>query len=149
MNPSTTAYAPKGFQDVTPYLISSHASRLIDFLRAAFDATEVMIMKGEGDKISHAAFRIGNSNIELADAQGPWQPMNAGLHVYVPDVDATYDRAIKAGGESLYEPKDMFYGERSGGVKDPSGNHWYIATVTEELTAEEMHRRAATAGCAS
>jgi PhnB protein len=68
------------------------------------------------------------------------------LHLYVPDTDATYARAIAAGAISLFEPADMFYGDRSGGVVDPCGNHWYIATRQEELSEEEIERRAKAAG---
>jgi uncharacterized glyoxalase superfamily protein PhnB len=144
MNPS---YTPKGFHSVTPYLIVTDAERLVQFLRGTFDAEEVILMKNPEGKIQHAAFRVGDSVVELANSQGQWAPLTAGLHVYVPDTDATYQRAITAGGKSLYEPKDMFYGERSGGVQDPCGNHWYIATQTEELSPAELQQRAAKAGC--
>ncbi|MDZ4289349.1 MAG: VOC family protein [Prosthecobacter sp.] len=138
-----TSYIPKGFHTVTPYLIVSDAERLVQFLRDVFDVQEVILMKNPAGKIQHAAFRIGDSMVELANGHGEWAPMTAALHVYVPDTDATYARAIRAGGTSLHEPKDMFYGERSGGVKDAFGNHWYIATQTEELSDEEIRQRAA------
>lgn len=125
----STPYRPEGFGTITPYLIVPNASRLIQFLVEAFDASETMVVKDEAGKIRHASFVIGDSPIELADGNPQWHPMTAGLHVYVPDTDASYARAIAAGGTSLYEPTDMPYGERSGGVMDPAGNHWYLATL--------------------
>jgi uncharacterized glyoxalase superfamily protein PhnB len=64
------------------------------------------------------------------------------LHVYVPNVDAVYQKALKAGATSVMEPSNMFYGDRSGGVKDPSGNSWYIATHKEDVAAPELQKRA-------
>lgn len=101
------------------------------------------MIRGEDGKIMHAAFRIGDSMVELGSAKDQWAPIKAVLHLYVPDTDATYQRALQAGGAALFEVKDMFYGERSGGVSDPCENQWYIGTQTEELSPEEVERRAA------
>ncbi len=138
-----TPHIPRGFTALTPYLIVSDAERLIQFLREVFDAEEVIVVKSPEGKINHAAYNIGGAVVELSTAQGDWAPLAAGLHVYVPDTDATYKPAIAAGGKSLYEPADMFYGERSGGVQDAFGNQWYIATKTEDLSDEEIQRRVA------
>ncbi|HEY1066910.1 MAG TPA: VOC family protein [Pirellulales bacterium] len=141
----TVPHIPRGYHSITPYLAVAGASRLIDFLQQAFDAiVETRTDRPDGS-IAHAAVRISDSVVEVCDAQGAWLPMPAAIHVYVPDVDLTFRHAIAAGGVSLYEPVDMFYGERSGGVKDPVGNHWYIATHTEDVSEDEMQRRAAQA----
>lgn len=141
-----THYVPPGFQTVTPYLIVAGAPRLIEFLKSAFDAEEVMRMDHPEGGIAHAAVRIGGSMIEISDATDDWPAMPGSIHLYVPDIDAAYRRAVEAGAETLREPEDMFYGERGASVCDPVGNYWHIATVTEELSVEEMHRRAAELG---
>lgn len=125
----STPYRPEGFSAITPYLIAPDAARLIQFIVEAFDAKEKILVHDDAGKVRHAGFLIGDSNIELADGNPQWKPMTAGLHLYVPDTDAAYQKAIAAGGTSLYEPTDMPYGERSGGVMDPAGNHWYLATL--------------------
>lgn len=125
----STPYRPEGFSTITPYLIAPDAARLIQFIVEAFDAKEKILMLDDAGKVRHAGFLIGDSNIELADGNPQWKPMTAGLHIYVSDTDAAYQKAIAAGGTSLYEPTDMPYGERSGGVMDPAGNHWYLATL--------------------
>src|SRR5687767_14385141 len=132
---------------VNPYLTVQGADRLLEFIKKTFGphAQELMCMRQPNGTIAHAEVRIGDSVVELAEAHGQWKPLTAGLHVYVPDVDTVYKRALEAGGESLHEVADMFYGERSGGVRDPVGNHWYIATHTEDIPPDEMARRAATA----
>jgi PhnB protein len=140
-----TSHIPRGFHTVTPYLVVQNVERLLTFLKHAFNAEELLRMSGPDGSVGHAMVKIGDSLIEMGEAQGQWKPMPAGLHFYVEDADAVYKRAIDAGGTSLHEPKDMFYGERSGAVKDPSGNHWYIATHIEDLSDEEMQQRAAAA----
>ena len=125
----STAYQPQGFHAVTPYLIVPDAPLMIQFLKDSFDVKELILVENDQGRVQHSAFSLGDSVIELGESQSQWAPLCAGLHVYVPDADATYARAIAAGGTSLYEPADMPYGERSGGVKDPAGNHWYIATT--------------------
>src|SRR3989441_9377125 len=78
----------------------------------------------------HTAFRVETCIIETGRASGQWKALAAGVHLYVRDADETYARAIKAGGVSLHDVRDMEYGERSGAVRDPCGNHWYVATYT-------------------
>lgn len=136
---------PDGFHTVTPYLCVSGAAKLVDFLSRAFDATEIhRTTRGDGS-IGHAQFKIGNSFVMLAEAAPPWQPMPMTLYLYVPDTDATYHSAMAAGGKSLMEPADMFYGDRNAGVQDPAGNLWWIATHIEDIAPEELARRAAAA----
>lgn len=136
-------YLPEGFHTVNPYLIVADSAKLIDFLKVVFDAVEVVRVPDEHGAIKHAEMRIGDSPIEMADARSDWPATSAALHVYVPDVDAVYLRALSAGAEVLQEPQDQFYGERSASVRDASGIVWHIATKTEDLTLAEMQRRAA------
>ena len=143
---STVKPIPDGYHTVTPYLIVEGAERLIEFLKQAFGAEEIYCSRKPDGTIGHTQLRIGDSMVELADGNDQWKPLRAALHLYVPDTDATYRRAIEAGATSVFEPADMFYGERSGGVQDPSGNQWYIATHMEDLSEEEIARRAAAAG---
>jgi PhnB protein len=119
---------PEGFHTVTPYLVVPGVARLIKFLKQAFDAEETIRAAREDGSISHAAVRIGDSMVEMGEASGDWKAMPAGLHLYVKNADEVYQRAVKAGATSLYEPRDMDYGDREGGVTDPRGNLWYIAT---------------------
>ena len=118
----------EGFHTVTPYLIVQGAPRLIDFMVQTLDAEEVRRDLRTDGTIMNAEVRIADSVVELAEAGEQWPARPGSLHVYVRDTDATYRRALTAGGSSLYEPADMPYGERSAGVLDPTGNHWYFAT---------------------
>jgi PhnB protein len=129
---------PDGFHTVTPYLIVDGAARLIDFLEEVFDAQEVERLAAPGDRIGHAEVRIGDSVVMIGDSRGEYQPMQMMLYVYVDDVDATYQRALAVGAA----PADQFYGDRSGGVRDPFGNSWWIATHVEDVAPAELKRRA-------
>ena len=133
---------PDGYHSVTPYLTVSDATRLLEFLKQAFDAKETERIDTENGRIARAEVRIGDSIVMLGEANGPWKPMPAGLYLYVADTDATYKRAIAAGATSLMEPADQFYGDRNAGVTDPVGNNWWIATHVEDVPLEELHRRA-------
>ena len=134
---------PEGYHSVTPYLVVQGAAALIDFLKQAFDATEVERMSGPDGTIQHAEVRIGNSIIMMGEATAPREPMPTMLYLYVNDTDATYQRALKAGATSVQEPANQFYGDRNAGVKDRSGNFWYIGTHVEDVSPEEIRRRAA------
>lgn len=123
-------HVPKGFHTVTPYLTVRGAARLLEFVKQAFGATEFDPPTLADGVIRHAAVRIGDSVIEMSEANDRWGAMPAALHLYLPDCDAAYRRAIAAGAESLHEPMDMEYGERAAATRDPVGNHWYIATYT-------------------
>ncbi len=133
---------PDGYHSVTPYLVVDGAARVIDFLKEVFNAQEVMRLAAPGGRIGHAEMRIGDSVVMLGDAHGEHKPMQAMLHVYVDDADATYQRAVAAGATSVQAPVDQFYGDRSGGVKDPCGNLWWIATHIEDVQPDELKRRA-------
>lgn len=113
----------------------------MDFLKRVFGAEEKYLMRGPEGIIMHGEVRIGESVIMLADACEKAIPRPAMLHVYVPDVDAAYQRALEAGAVSEREPADQFYGDRSAGVTDFFGNSWNMATPVEDITPEELERR--------
>lgn len=117
----------KPYPTVTPYLITSHAAGVIEFLKKAFDATEVHVQKREDGGIMHAAVRIEESVVMLSDSSSEYPPMPAMIYLYMDDCDAYYHRAMEAGGTSLREPTNEAYGDRSSGVKDVGGNQWWIA----------------------
>jgi len=133
---------PAGYHSLTPYLVVEGAARLIEFLAEVFDAQEKERLAAPGNLIAHAELRIGDSVVMLGDARGEHTPMPAMLYVYVDDVDATFQRALAAGVAQVQAPTDQFYGDRSGGVKDPCGNMWWIATHIEDVPPDELKRRA-------
>jgi uncharacterized glyoxalase superfamily protein PhnB len=118
------------------------ADRLIEFLQQAFGAKEIMRMPGPDGKIGHAEVQIGDSRLMLADCCATMPATPCMIHLYVEGVDAVYRRALQAGAESEREPTDMFYGDRTAGVKDSFGNRWYMATHIEDVPLEELRRRA-------
>ena len=133
---------PAGYATVTPYLCVADAAKLIEFLKQAFDAQLLFKMDGPGGRIMHAEMTIGDSRIMLAQPESG-KETHAMLHLYMPDTDAVYKRALAAGATSVREPADQFYGDRSAGVRDQFGYHWYIATHIEDVSEEEMGRRMA------
>jgi PhnB protein len=134
---------PDGYHAVTPYLVVQGVGKLIDFLKNAFDAKEIERMSMPDGSIGHAEVRIDDSVVMMGEAREEmWKAMPASIYLYVTDCDAVYKRALEAGATSLMEPKDQFYGDRSCGVKDPVGNHWFIATHKEDLTKDELYKRA-------
>lgn len=137
---------PDGYHSVTPYLVVEGLPKLIDFLKAAFDGVETERVPGPDGKIAHAEVRIGDSVVMMGEAGEEWKPMPAMIYLYVSDADASYKRALDAGATSLMEPADQFYGDRNAGVKDPSGNLWWIATRIEDVSKEELQRRAEARG---
>ncbi len=126
--PATASYLPPGFRSIAPYLVVQGASRLLDFCQQAFGAQVKGRVPLPDGTLMHAEIQIGDSMVEMGDAGGQWAPLEAALHLYVPDADAVYARAMAAGATSLYAPMDQPYGDREGGITDPSGNSWYIAT---------------------
>src|SRR5438477_804975 len=135
---------PEPYHSVQPYLVVDGAQQLIEFLRGAFDVEERGAMPRPDGKIGHAEVKVGDSIVMLADSGGPndVQPTRSMIVVYVEDVDKTYRRALEAGGVSTREPEDQFYGDRSAGVRDAFGNEWWIHTHIEDVSEEEMNRRA-------
>ena len=131
---------PEGFHTVTPSLVVNDAAKLIDFIKAGLGGNEVMRMPGPGGKIMHAEVKIGDSIVMLTDAMQQ-SPTTTSLFLYVNDVDATYQRAVKAGGKSEREPTNMFWGDRVAEVSDQFGNRWSIATHKEDVSPQEMEKR--------
>jgi PhnB protein len=141
---------PEGYHTATPYLIVDGAATALEFYRKAFGATERMRFAAPGGKIGHAEITIGNSAIMLADEHpemGYRGPQAIGgtpvsIHLYVENVDEVFPRAVAAGATALRPVADQFYGDRSGTLRDPFGHVWHVATHKEDLSPEEMHRRA-------
>jgi PhnB protein len=127
------SYLPEGLRNVNVYLHPLRAEPVIGFLKRAFGAEELEKYATPDGVIHHAKLRIGDSILEMGEAHGPYQPMPTMFYLYVPDVDALYQRAINAGATSMSEPADQPYGDRSAGVKDAFGNQWYIATHIKDM----------------
>jgi uncharacterized glyoxalase superfamily protein PhnB len=134
---------PEGYHSVTPYLTVRGAGKVIEFLKQAFGAklSHEAIKRPDGS-IMHAQVIIGDSRIMIAEENEMARATISTLYLYVPNVDSVYQQAVKAGGAKVMEPMDMFYGDRSGGVKDPSGNSWFIATHKEDVSPQELQKRA-------
>jgi uncharacterized glyoxalase superfamily protein PhnB len=133
---------PEGFHTVTPVLTVQGAAKLIDFLKQAFDAEELYRLDGPNSTVLHAEVKIGDSMIMVGEATDQWKPMQVAVALYVRDADEWYRRALRAGATSVREPSDQFYGDRSAGVKDFAGNHWWIHTHIENVPPDEVKRRA-------
>ena len=130
-----------GFHTITPYLFTRNTPRLIEFLSAAFGGELISKMKRPDGAIMHGEMRVGNSMLMMGEGNAKFPPMPTSLYLYVPDCDATYRQALAAGGSSICDVRDFPSGERYGGVKDPCGNIWWIATHVEDLSLEEQDRR--------
>jgi PhnB protein len=145
---------PEGYHSVTPYLILSGAGDAIAFYKKALGAQEVMRMADPGGKVHHAEISIGDSRIMLADEHPEIQALSpktvggspVSIHLYVEDVDRAVERAVAAGAKLVRPVADQFYGDRVGGIEDPFGYRWFIATHKEDLTMDEIRRRAAAQG---
>jgi PhnB protein len=125
------SYKPQGYNSASPYLIVDGASRTIDFLVQVFDAIEIRRFPSPDGKIMHAEVRIDDTVVMLADSSPDWPPLSAQVHVYVADVDTTYQRALDAGATSVQEPVKKDDADKRGGVKDAGGTTWWIATMVE------------------
>jgi PhnB protein len=121
-------YIPEGLHTVNVYLHPHRAEPVIAFMTRAFGATDVEKYATPDGIVHHARLHIGDSVIEMGEAHGPYQPMPTMFYLYVPNVDAAYQRAMEAGATSISAPADQPYGDRSAGVKDPFGNQWFVAT---------------------
>jgi PhnB protein len=132
---------PEGHHAITPYLVVKDGGALVDFLKKAFGATIVHRMNHADGSLWHADVQIGDSHVMLGGASDQWPAKPSDIYLYVEDADATYQRALDAGATSIMAPADMFYGDRHGGVSDPSGNSWWIATHIEDVSPEELEKR--------
>lgn len=139
--PNAVKPVPEGYHSVTPYIIVPGVAKLIDFAKQVFNATEKERVTQPDGRIMHAEISIGDSVIMLGEPHAGANEMPATLYVYVPDIDATYQRAVNTGARSLREPRDEVYGDRTAGVEDAFGNHWWIGTHVEDVSREEMERR--------
>ena len=127
------SYKSEGAPTLQPYLHPLRAEPVINFLKRAFGAEDLGRYTTPDGVIHHVTLNIGNAHMEMGEAQGPYQPMPTMFYLYVEDCDALYRRALSAGATSISEPKDQPYGDRSGGVVDPFGNKWYIATHIKDM----------------
>ena len=141
---------PEGYHSVTPYLVVDGAAKALEWYSRALGAAEKFRMP-MGDRIGHAEIMIGDSHVMLSDE---WPDMNllgpknrggttASLMIYVPDVDAAFERAVREGGTVERPVEDQFWGDRSGTLVDPFGHRWMLATHVEEVSPEEMQKRMA------
>ena len=128
-----TEYAPAGYGDILLGFGPKGAARFIDFLTAAFGAQVIIRHDAPEGTVRHARVAIGNSIVMMSDARQEYHPTAPGVYIYVENADEVYERAIRAGAASLYPVADMPYGDRMGGVTDPFGNEWYIATHFKDV----------------
>jgi len=126
--PKSWTPGPEGLRSVQLYLHLREAHKMIPFLETAFGAEDIGTHKTPEGRVLHSTMRIGNATLEIDEAHGEYQPKPCVLHVYVPDADAMYTQALRAGATSVEPPTDKPYGDRSAGVKDPFGNTWYLNT---------------------
>jgi uncharacterized glyoxalase superfamily protein PhnB len=136
-------YLPKGRSTISPYLIVLDAAGLTQFLKTAFDARQIDHVSGAFGDVRNAEVKIGDTVVMVSEAPDRGSALASAVHIYVPDVDATFGRAVEAGATPLREPQDQFYGERVAAVLDPAGNQWWIATRFEKVTAKELKKRIA------
>jgi PhnB protein len=142
---------PDGYPVVTPYLVVDGGARAIDFYKEIFGAQERMRMGGPDGRIGHAELQIGDSVVMLADehpdmgAKGPraYGGSPVTLMVYVADVDSVVKKAVDSGAKLVRPLEDKFYGDRSGSIEDPFGHIWTVSTHVEDVSPEEMQKRAA------
>ncbi len=132
---------PAGFHTITPYIIANQSARLIEFLKNALRAEVITLLKGPDGLVMHATLRIGDSMLMLSDGRPQYPAKPTDLYLYVPNVDGWYEGAMSAGAESVNAPRDQFYGDRMAGIKDPSGNTWWIATHIEDVSDDELRQR--------
>jgi PhnB protein len=143
---------PEGFHTVTPHLTVREANRAIEFYKKAFGAEVLHVMPAPGGKVMHAALKIGDSILMLADefpeyggasatpAADPTSCAGDVLHIYIENVDAAFERAVSAGATVKMPVMDMFWGDRYGQVLDPFGHRWSLATHTRDMSPEEMKK---------
>jgi PhnB protein len=132
---------PEGYHTFTPYFVVEGASNFIEFVKTAFGGQEIYRFPAPGGKVGHAEMRVGDSVLMLADTNAEFPPSKMVSYLYVPDVDATYKKALAAGAKSQRDPANQFYGDRVATVMDRWGNNWSIGTHVEDVPPDEMERR--------
>jgi PhnB protein len=153
MAKTTVKPIPEGYHSITPYLSIKGAADAVAFYQRAFGAKELFRLDMPGGKVGHAELQIGDSRLMLADEM-PDMPdaitrspqsvggnTTVGLHIYVADVDAQFQRAIEAGGTVKRPVTTQFYGDRSGTLQDPFGHIWTLSTHVEDVSSDEMRKR--------
>ena len=123
------SFKPEGYPSISPYLIVKGAAGTIEFLQRVFDAREIRRFADDEGRVMHAEVRLDDSVLMIADGNEAWTPIGSHVHVYVPDVDATYRKALEAGAESVQEPVRKDDPDKRGGVKDAGGTTWWISTM--------------------
>ena len=139
---------PEGMHSITPHLVCAGAAKALDFYQKAFGATEVGRLPGPDGRLMHAAMKIGDSTVMLADEMPEWGSLGpralkgspVTIHIYVEDVDALVARAEKAGAKVTMPVADQFWGDRYGKLEDPFGHHWSVATHVRDVTPDEMKK---------
>lgn len=121
-------FKPEGYSTASPYLIVSDAAATIQFVQDVLGATLLRSFPDDQGRVRHSEVRIGDSVVMIADSAPSWPPVPSHVHVYVPDVDATYAKALAAGAESVQEPVQKEDEDKRGGVKDSGGTTWWIST---------------------
>ena len=145
---SKTKPVPDGMRSVTPHLICAGAADAIEFYKKAFGAVELARLPGPQGKLMHAVIRIGDSAVMLVDEMPQWGALGpkslkgspVTIHLYVENVDATVERAVKAGAKITMPVDDMFWGDRYGKLEDPFGHHWSVGTHVRDVGMEEMQQ---------
>jgi uncharacterized glyoxalase superfamily protein PhnB len=127
----STSHKPTGYNTVSPYLIVDGAAPTVEFLLKVFDAVKLRQYPDSNGRLRHAEVRIDDSVIMMADGAEGWPPMPSYVHVYVKDVDETYQRALKAGAVSVQQPMQKDDEDKRGGVKDDGGTTWWISTKVD------------------
>jgi uncharacterized glyoxalase superfamily protein PhnB len=133
---------PDGYGTVTPYLTVDDPAPVIEFLKKVLNAKEIFAMRDDKGNIGHAEVKVGSSILMLGKARDEWKSRPGNFYVYVEDCDAIYEKALAAGAISLSKPETQFYGDRHGGVTDSQGNNWWVATHVEDISPDDMKRRA-------
>jgi PhnB protein len=141
METARTPGVPEGYSSVSPWVISRDTDALIRFATAAFGAEEIARVADDNGVIGHAEFRVGDSVVLAFDSKPHWPDLPAFLRLYVVDADATFKKALEAGGTSVTEVTHLFWGDRVGRVRDPLGNLWWIQAKVEDVDEAEMGRR--------
>jgi PhnB protein len=137
---------PAGMHSVTPHLVCAGAAKAIDFYKKAFGATEEARLPGPDGKLMHAAIRIGDSTVMLADEFPEWGSVGpkslkgspVTIHLYVEDADKFVERAVNAGAKVTMPVAEQFWGDRYGKIEDPFGHHWSVGTHVRDVSREEM-----------
>ena len=139
---------PEGYHSVTPHMVIRDCIKALEFYKNAFDAKQLSLTQGPDGKVMHASIKIGDSIIMMSDEFPDFGSVSPeklggspmGLHIYVPDVDASFERAVKAGAQVEMPVMDQFWGDRYGRLRDPFGHKWSIATHTKDLSMDEMKK---------